>query len=52
MKVACETTAKASAITRIDGRSVLGTGKALRVASTAHSARPSGLDGPCVQLAD
>jgi hypothetical protein len=36
----------------IDGRSVLGTGKALRVASTAHPARPSGLDGACAQLAD
>jgi hypothetical protein len=36
----------------IDGRSVLGTVKALRVASTAHSAWPSGLDGACAQLAD
>jgi hypothetical protein len=31
---------------------VLGTVKALRVASTAHSARPSGLDDACAQLAD
>jgi hypothetical protein len=30
----------------IDGRSVLGTGKALRVASTAHPARPSALTVP------
>ena len=31
---------------------MLGTGKALRGAPTAHSVRPSGLDGACAQLAD